>query len=149
MNFKSFRRGGEIMGLNKTYQIVLVSSSKFFLDGIHKVFEDKCNLKVVAKASNLEEVEQCLDETKPEFLFLDNRSAQIELTNLLKLITKKSPRTKVILLANRSEEKFNFPNVIYITKKTDSSKLRRIIERKRLRRLVSTTRSNRVNVKKR
>ncbi|MBI2485568.1 MAG: response regulator transcription factor [Deltaproteobacteria bacterium] len=137
------------MSLNKPIQILLVSSSKFFLNGIHKVLEDKCNLKVVAKVSNGEEVEECFNETKPDFLFLDNRSALMDLNTLLNLITKKSPYTKVILLANQNEEKLNFPNVIYITKKTDSSKLRQIIERKRLRRLVSTIRSNRVNVKKR
>lgn len=137
------------MRASKTSHIALASGSKFFLDGIHRVFEDKCNLKVVAKASSLEEVGQCLSETKPEFLFLDNRSVQIDLNNLLDLITKTSPRTKVILLASQNEEKLNFPNVLYVTKKTDSSKLRRLVQEKRLRRLVSTKKSNRLNIKKR
>ena len=131
------------MNLNKPIQILLVSSSKFFLHGIHRVLEDKCNLKVVAEASNLEEVEECFNEKKPEFLFLDNRYVQIELNNLLNLITKKSPSTKLILLANPKEEKFNFPNVIYITKKTDSSKLRRIVEAGRLSKLPPTKKSHR------
>ncbi len=131
------------MNLNKPIQILLVSSSKFFLHGIHRVLEDKCNFKVVAEASNLEEVEECFNEAKPEFLLLDNRYVQIELNNLINLITKKSPSTKVILLSNRKEEKYNFPNVIYITKKTDSSKLRRIVEARSLSRWASTKKSHR------
>ena len=131
------------MNLNKPIQILLVSSSKFFLHGIHRVLEDKCNFKVVAEASNLEEVEECFNEAKPEFLFLDNRYVQIELNNLLNLITKISPSTKLILLANPKEGKFNFPNVIYITKKTDSSKLRRIVEAGRLSKLPPTKKSHR------
>jgi DNA-binding NarL/FixJ family response regulator len=131
------------MNLNKPIQILLVSSSKFFLHGIHRVLEDKCNFKVVAEASNLEEIEERLKDLKPEFLFLDNRYAQIKLNKLLDLITKKSLSTKVILLANRKEERFNFPNVIYITNKTDSSKLRRIAEAGSLSRWASTKKAHR------
>lgn len=133
----------------KTSHIALASGSRFFLDGIHRVFEDKCNLKVVAKASSLEEVGQCLSETKPEFLFLDNRSVQIDLHNLLDLIMKTSTGTKVIFLASQDEAKLNFPNVVYATKKTDSSKIRRLVQAKRLRGSVSTKKSNRLNIKKR
>jgi DNA-binding NarL/FixJ family response regulator len=98
---------------------------------------------VVAEASNLEEIEERLKDLKPEFLFLDNRYAQIKLNKLLDLITKKSLSTKVILLANRKEERFNFPNVIYITNKTDSSKLRRIAEAGSLSRWASTKKAHR------
>jgi DNA-binding NarL/FixJ family response regulator len=123
---------------SKISRIALASGSKFFLDGIHRVFEDKCNLKVVAKASSLEEVGQCLSETQPEFLLLDNRSVQIDLHDLLDLITKTSPGTKVIFVASQDEAKLNFPNVVYATKKTDSSKIRLLVQEKRLRRSVST-----------
>ncbi len=86
------------MDNNKQVQMVLASSSKIFMEGIYKVLEDKCKLKIVAKAGSCEEVENSFQKKKPEFLLLDNRSNQMDLVNLLDLISRKSPTTKVILL---------------------------------------------------
>ena len=126
------------MSLNKSIEILLVSSQNFFREGIHRVLEDKCNLKIIAEASTFHEVEERLTSIKPEFLLLDNRYVQIDLNALLNLIIEQSPATKVICLAKRKKEKLHFPGVIYITKKTDSSKVRRIVEAAGLNKLAST-----------
>jgi DNA-binding NarL/FixJ family response regulator len=114
--------------MEKPIQIVLASSSKLFLEGIQKILEDEGSIKIVAKISNPEEVEKCLCEIKPKFLFLDNRTLNLDIHKLSNLITKKSPDTKVILFSDYIKNGFTFPNAIYVTKEVSSLELIDIIK---------------------
>lgn len=111
------------MGSNRSVQMVLASGSGFFSEGIREILADRSNIKIVAEASDPKEVEKCLDKIKPEFLFLDNITLNLNIDKLLNIIWEKSPNTKVLLLGNQTERKLASRNVIYVTEETDSSKL--------------------------
>ncbi len=118
------------MRSNRSVQMVLASGSGFFSEGICKILAGRSNIKIVAEASDPKEVEKCLDKIKPEFLFLDNTTLNLDIGNLLNAIKEKSPNTKVILFGNRTERKLASRNVIYVTEETNSSKLIHTIRRK-------------------
>jgi two-component system, NarL family, response regulator DegU len=114
--------------LNSSIQMVLASSSRLFLEGIHKILENEDNIQIMVEASNPEEVEKYLTEIRPKFLFIDNRTFDLDIRRLSKLIIKNSPDTKIILFGNHIENGFTFPNVIHITKETESLELMHIIK---------------------
>jgi DNA-binding NarL/FixJ family response regulator len=74
------------------------------------------------------EVQRSLDKMKPEFLFLDNRTPNLDIHKLLDFISKKGLETKVILFSDEPSPAFNLSNMIYINKETDSSELIKIIK---------------------
>ncbi|MGE5444573.1 MAG: hypothetical protein ACM3SR_08220, partial [Ignavibacteriales bacterium] len=80
----------------------------------------RSNIKIVAEASDPKEVEKCLDKIKPEFLFLDNITLNLNIDKLLNIIWEKSPNTKVLLLGNQTERKLASRNVIYVTEEINS-----------------------------
>lgn len=64
---------------NRTIQIALASGSGFFLEGIRNILRDENCITILSEASNVKEVERHLIETKPDFLFLDNRTIKINI----------------------------------------------------------------------
>jgi DNA-binding NarL/FixJ family response regulator len=114
--------------MNKVSRIVLASGSRLLLEGMRKILESGTGLKVVAEVFNSREVQKSLDKMRPEFLFLDNRTPDLDIHKLLDFMNKKGHETKVILFGNEPSESFCPSNVIYINKETDSSELIKIIK---------------------
>jgi len=115
------------MNVNRPVQMVLVSSSKFFLEGIRRILENADDLKIIAESSNLEEIESCFAQRKPDLLFIDNRILNPNNRKLLDSLSKRSPYLRIILLDNQAKRGFNFSNVIRITKETDLSEIIRVL----------------------
>lgn len=111
------------MESSKYIQMVLASNSSLFLDGMGRIIENEGNIKIAAQASNPKEVEKCLVEIKPGFLFIDNTTLDLNIDKLLNIIKKKSPGTRIILFDDQNEVRSNSPNITYITKKINSSDL--------------------------
>ena len=113
-------------------QMIFVSRSKFFLEGMGRALEKKSNdLKVLTRTSS-RGIKSLLSEIKPEFLFLDNRSFQQDIIKLTDLIFKEAPHTKVIMFSGQQTKyKISSPHVIYINKRTTSSELISIIKREK------------------
>jgi chemotaxis response regulator CheB len=107
---------------------MLASNSKFLLEGIHKILEDRQDLKIVAEAHNLEEIHVYFVRIKPDFLFLDNRTFGLDIHKLLAFIIDNNPSSKVILLNGRDKEKHNCPNLISVDNKTHTKDLIKIIK---------------------
>lgn len=107
--------------------MVLASNSKLFLDGMARIIENEGNIKITGQASDPKEVEKCLVEIKPKFLFLDNTTLEMDIGKLLKIIKKKSPDTGIILFGDQSQDGPISPNVTFITKKINSTDLINII----------------------
>ncbi len=116
--------------INDKIKGVLASDSRFFLGGIRKILESTGDIQILAEASELSEVEKCLVELKPEFLFLDNRLLKLDITKILSLIVQKRLCLKLILLDDKEHALPSSAGVIKITKETDSSKLIEIIKGK-------------------
>ncbi len=115
-------------GMNKVSRIVLASGSRLLMEGMRKIIESGTNLEVVAEVFNSREVKRSLDKMKPEFLFLDNRTPNLDINKLLDFMNKKGLETKVILFGDEPSQSFSLSNVIYINKETDSSELIKIIK---------------------
>jgi DNA-binding NarL/FixJ family response regulator len=110
--------------LDKHIQLALVSNSQFFLDGIKKILGNEEYIKVVAEASDLAEVKECIKELRPDFLFIDNRTLEPNIHNHLSLLkSNKNYFTKVILFDIYHRNKPTFPNIIYISKEINSTGL--------------------------
>jgi len=118
--------------------MVLASKSKFLVEGIHKILEDRGDLRIIAEASNREEIKRCVTQIKPDFLFLDNRAFKLNLHSLLGLIIEESPSTKVILLNGRNEESPDYSNLICMDKEAGTSELIKIMKGKRYGKGLST-----------
>jgi DNA-binding NarL/FixJ family response regulator len=118
--------------LNKRIQLALVSNSQFFLDGIKKILGNEEDIKVVAEASDLAEIKECIKELRPDFLFIDNRTLEPNIHNHLSLLNDKNCFTKVILFDIYHRNKPTFPNIIYISKEINSGRLIGIMRRNSL-----------------
>lgn len=116
-------------GFNQPLQMVLASRSKFFIEGIQKILENEDDIEVAGEASSFPEIKECLDRIKPEFLFLDNRTIKPELNELINLLANQNLYTTLILFNEYSEFTPLLPNIIFITKETDSGKLIETIKR--------------------
>lgn len=120
------------MYLSKPLRMILMSSSNLFLEGLRKILEYDSSIEIVAEASSLKAIMECLDQTKPELVFFDNTHFNLdtnEIHNLLNLINKKSLNIKVILFGRQNnQDKLTFPSVIHISKQTDFSELISIIK---------------------
>lgn len=119
-------------GFNQPLQMVLASTSKFFIEGMQKILKDERDIETTGVASSLEGIKELLDEIKPDFLFLDNRTIKLDINHILNLIINYDLNTKLILFLNHIKFELPSPNVIYITKETDSRELIEIIKRKSL-----------------
>ncbi|MGH7791382.1 MAG: hypothetical protein ACREOB_03615, partial [Thermodesulfobacteriota bacterium] len=131
------RRDGDVK-----IKMILGSDSKFFLGGIRKILESAGNIQMLAETSECKEIEKCLVEIKPAFLFLDNRMLKLDITKLLCLINEKSLSTKIIVLDDQEYRPPTPLNLIHITKETNSSKLIEIIKGKTANKKALTKKSN-------
>jgi len=111
------------MELKECVQIVLASNSRLFLDGMTRILEDEGHIHIASQALDPKEVEKCLAEIKPRFLFLDNTTLDLDIDKILKIIKKKSPETGIILFGNQGECEPTPLNVTYITKTINSADL--------------------------
>ncbi len=103
--------------------MIFVSRSKFFLQGISRIIEGGLgNIKIVTKSS-YNGIHNLINGIKPDVLFFDNRSIELDMIKLEDLIKKESPRTRVILFANERKSQIDFPNIVYINKRTTCSEL--------------------------
>lgn len=116
------------MELNKCIQMVLASNSLLFMDGMSRIIGNEGNIKIAAQASDPKEVEKCIVEIKPGFLFLDNTTLDLNVNRLLNIIKKRSPNTRVILFGDQDQDRPVSSNITYITKKINSTELINIIK---------------------
>jgi DNA-binding NarL/FixJ family response regulator len=119
------------MSLDKRFRIVIASSSRLFLEGVSKILKSQEEIQIVGAISNLDEIEDCLNEAKPEFLLLDNRTSNLDARNLSNSIKNTNPEIKVILLRYHPGDEFKSTNIININKETNSAELIEIIKTSR------------------
>ena len=117
------------MKLTAKTVVLLVSSSRFLLEGISNVIEIKNdNIEILTKASN-DKIEEFIAQTNPQFIFIDNRTTELDIKELLDLICRTNPDTKIILFKNESGVKeYDSSTVVLITNETNSFELLGIIK---------------------
>jgi hypothetical protein len=113
-----------IKGLNgRAIRIVLASGSKLFTEGMKRILEGEKEIEIVAEISRLEDVEKKVIEVRPEFVFIDDRTADPDMEKRLKLIIGKCAHTRIILMGNRIAPHFGLNKVIRVSTETGSEDL--------------------------
>lgn len=114
---------------NNPIQMALASGSKFFLQGIRRILEDEGSIKIVAEAFDLTGVKKCIKEIRPDFLFIDNRTLDLNIQSQLHFSDDKNCSTKVIVFDTSRREKPFPPNIVYISSEANSEELIEIVRR--------------------
>ena len=118
-----------IKGLNqRAIRIVLASSSRLFTEGMKRILEGEKEIEIVAEISRLQDVEKKVIETRPEFVFIDGRTADPDIEKRLKLIIGKCAHTRIILMGNRIAPHFDLNNIIRVSTETGSAALIKMIK---------------------
>ncbi len=113
-----------IKGLNRrAIRIVLASGSKLLTEGMKRILEGEKEIEIVAEISRLEDVEKKVIEVRPEFVFIDGRTAYPDMEKRLKLIIDKCAHTRIILMGNRIPPHFGLNKVIRVSTETGSTGL--------------------------
>jgi two-component system response regulator DegU len=113
---------------NTSIKIVLASSSKLFLEGVKRILDSQKELQIVVEISGLQDVEKKVIETRPEFVFIDDRTADPDIEKRLKLIIGKCAHTRIILMGNRIAPHFGLNRIIRVSTETGSAGLISIIK---------------------
>lgn len=108
---------------NNPIQMALASRSQFFLQGIKRILEDESGIKIVAEVFDLTGVKKCIKEIKPDFLFIDNRTSELNLQDQLNSLINRNCTTRVILFDTYKGEKPFSPNIVYISREAGSKEL--------------------------
>ena len=112
---------------DRKIKIVLVSSSKLFLDGLRKILEFEADIDVAAETSGIRELNTCVKEYNPKAVFIDNREDEYDIEKILRSKNIRASNTKVILFTERDASGLDAPNLIRVNHETSTSELIRII----------------------
>ena len=115
---------------NNPIQMALASRSQFFLQGIKRILQDEGDIKIVAEVIDLTGVKKCIKEIKPDFLFIDNRTPELNIQDQLNSLINKNCTTRFILFDTYRGEKHFSPNIVYISREAGSKELIEIVRKK-------------------
>jgi len=116
---------------NKVIEILLVSDSKLFIDGLRKILESEEGIKVTAEFSDIKEVTAFMNESEPNYIFLDQRVPDSHIEKFLHSKNIKSTSTKIILLAEEERYENSPYNFITVNQNTSARELIDIIKNNR------------------
>lgn len=86
--------------------IVITDDHEIIREGLKKILTKHADLKVVAEASNIKELESILEEMKVDFLMLDISLPDKSGLDFVKNIKVRFPEVKVLMFSIYPEEKF-------------------------------------------
>ena len=111
--------------MTQIYKIVLVSSSKLFLDGLRKIMEFEADVEVAAEVSGPEALIDIVRDSAPDFIFVDNREREFDVDGL---IAEKGFSSRVILFTQSGGSEPDTEKVIHVNFETTTSELINIIK---------------------
>jgi len=108
--------------------VLMVSSSQFLLEGIsHIIKVKKDDIEIVTKTLD-GTIEEFIAQTNPQLVFIDNRTSEIDIKELLDSIGRTNADIKFILFKDERGGKENdCSNVIFITRESGSFELLNIM----------------------
>ncbi len=99
----------------KEINIILLSNSTLFFEGIKKVFESEKNINIILETSEIIEVKTILDDVKPDFIICDSRTVLIKNKKFSRYVREISPKTVILLFASEHKENIKLDNTIYVS----------------------------------
>lgn len=121
-------QGIKPMESGRYIQMVLVSGSKLFLKGMSALLKDEVENIKITSLTSYQEIGKYVPKLKPEILLLDNTTLKQEAQKLLSFVVNKSPSTNIILFSPFLIDRINLPNITFLGKDANSSKLINIIK---------------------
>ncbi|MBE0637274.1 MAG: response regulator transcription factor [Bacteroidales bacterium] len=114
--------------MNKKIHIVLADDHQIFRDGIKALLSDIDDFKVVAEASNGDELLRMLETSEPDIIIMDISMPGISGIELTRKISELYPQIAVLILSMHSNEDFVINSVIngakgYLPKDTGRKEL--------------------------
>ena len=100
---------------SKEINIILLSNSTLFFEGIKKVFESEKNINIILETSEIIEVKTILDDVKPDFIICDSRTVLIKNKKFSRYVGEISPKTVILLFASEHKENKKLDNTIYVS----------------------------------
>jgi len=99
----------------KGINIILLSNSTLFFEGIKKVFESEKNINIILETSEIIKVKTILDDVKPDFIICDSRTVLIKNRKFSRYVGEISPKTVILLFACEHKENNKLDNTIYVS----------------------------------
>jgi PAS domain S-box-containing protein len=116
--------------LKKARQITLIvlTPSAILVEGMQKLLESESDMHIIARASNLNELESFINSGIPDVLIVDTVTPNLDVSKLITSIREKNVRTQVLLLLHTPDHQLVVDSLSlgvkgFITKKSKSSKL--------------------------
>lgn len=112
----------------KRHNIVLVSGSKLFLDGLRKIIEFEAEIDVAAEIPGGKDIVKCIGEIAPDFIFIDNREYEYDLEKIARSREFKAGRTRIISFTQAETGGPENDRIIKVNFETTTSELMNIIK---------------------
>lgn len=94
--------------MNKPYKLMLVDDHEIIRDGIQALLGDKKDLKVIAEASNADELFNQLKKEQPDILILDIALPGMSGVEITKIVVAKYPDIRIIIFAGNADDETVF-----------------------------------------
>ena len=84
--------------------IMIANGNRLFREGLRQVLSGEKTIKIVGEAVNVQQAVHIVGELKPDVVLIDMSLLEMESTEIISTIRKKSPTTKTLILSASSEK---------------------------------------------
>ena len=133
LSCKTFYSGDRIMEIDSKIRIVLAEDYRLIREGLRLIIGSRGNIEIVGEATNGLQAIDVISGLKPDVVLLDITMSELDGIQIIPVIKKKSPATKVLMLAASEDEAMIFKALKagakgYLSKNTSTSSLIKAIK---------------------
>jgi DNA-binding NarL/FixJ family response regulator len=112
----------------KRIKVALFSDSRLILDGVRKILEFEKEITIVAEGSGVRELNKCIREHCPDFVFIDNRESLYDIQRIMRSGGIRNSGARVIQFTEGEAAGPGLVNLIEVNQETTSTELVAIIK---------------------
>ena len=112
----------------KRIKVALLSNSRLILEGVRKILEFDKEITIVAEGSGVRELNRCLREHSPDFIFIDNREFLYDIQRIMRSGGIRNSGARVIQFTEGEASGAGPGNLIEVNQETTSTELVAIIK---------------------
>ncbi len=114
---------------SKGTKIALISDSRLILNGLRKILEFEAGMTIAGEGAGLKDLKNIAKETKPDFIFFDNREGAYDIGKIMRLGEIKRQGIRVIQFTEMEAGGEIHSNLINVSHETTSTELVEVIKR--------------------
>jgi DNA-binding NarL/FixJ family response regulator len=92
--------------MSRKYRVVIAEDHTILREGVKSLLSSNTNLEIVAEAADGREAMRCVEQFKPDLFITDLSMPRISGVDVIGVVKKKSPRTKVLVLTVHKTEEY-------------------------------------------